>query len=111
MAEPERSKERRLRPLDSDEQDLLRKIIGVKCKKAREELGLSQRSLAQIMRRSASWVREIEHGAQYAPPYLIQSLSRATQHSVSWFYGVSFDPQIYSERVIEETRRQLKEHS
>lgn len=39
------------------------------------------------MGRSPSWVREIETGQQYAPPYLIRVLATALGVSAGWFYG------------------------
>jgi len=77
----------KLIPLDDQEQALLRQTIGLRCRKARESLGLSQRGLAKVMARSPSWVREVEQGQQFAPAYLIQALGRATGRSPSWFYG------------------------
>ena len=76
-----------LLPLGKDEQRLLRQTLGVRCRKAREALGLSQARLAEAMDRSASWVREVERGDQYAPPYLLLALARATGHAPGWFYG------------------------
>jgi transcriptional regulator with XRE-family HTH domain len=78
-----------LTPLDPREQDLLRKTMGLRCQQARERLGLSQRALARVMDRSPSWVREVESGDQFAPPYLIASLARATELPAGWFYGAS----------------------
>lgn len=76
-----------LTPLSDDEQHLLRQTLGIHCRKAREFLGLSRAGLAQTMGRSPSWVREIERGDQYAPPYLLLALARATARSPAWFYG------------------------
>ncbi len=76
-----------LDPLPKREVDSLRAVIGSRVARARRGLGLSQRKLAAIMDRSPSWVREIENGAQFAPPYLLQALAVATQRSVGWFYG------------------------
>jgi transcriptional regulator with XRE-family HTH domain len=77
----------KLAPLDPSEEISLRQTIGLRCQRARETLGLSQRALARVMRRSPSWVREIETGQQYAPPYLIRALAAATGVSAGWFYG------------------------
>lgn len=88
-------------PLDDDEQTLLRQTIGLRCRKAREELGLSQRALAKLMNRSPSWVREIEAGAQYAPPYLVRGLANATCRAVGWFYGDDApDPQLLAQQIL-----------
>lgn len=76
-----------LLPLDAREQVLLRQTLGLRCRKAREELGLSQRALAAAMERSPSWVREVEAGDQYAPAYLIRALATAIDRSPAWFYG------------------------
>ncbi len=91
----------KLVPLDKREQELLRKTIGLRCRKARLELGLSQRALAKVMKRSPSWVREIERGDQYAPPYLMVALATATGTSVAWLYGAEgFDPQRFVDQVV-----------
>jgi transcriptional regulator with XRE-family HTH domain len=88
-------------PLDDVEQALLRQTIGLRCRKAREELGLSQRALAQVMDRSASWVREIEAGAQYGPPYLVRALANATGRTIGWFYGDDApDPQQLAQQIL-----------
>jgi len=76
-----------LEPLDSHERDHLRRTIGLRCRRARKRLGLSQRELARAMGRSPSWVREIEQGAQFAPPYLTRALADALGVSVAWLYG------------------------
>jgi len=76
-----------LEPLDSHERDHLRRSIGLRCRRARLRLGLSQRELAQVMDRSPSWVREIEKGDQFAPPYLTWALADALGVSVAWLYG------------------------
>jgi len=78
---------RRPKALSAREQELLRQVLGARCRRGREELGLSQRALAEAMGRSESWVREIEHGKQYAPAYLIQAMADATGRSHGWFYG------------------------
>ena len=89
-------------PLDDQEQALLRQTIGLRCRKARQELGLSQRALARAMDRSPSWVREIEAGAQYAPAYLIRALATAAGLSVAWFYGEEglVDPRKLAEEIL-----------
>ncbi|MBX3467384.1 MAG: helix-turn-helix transcriptional regulator [Planctomycetes bacterium] len=76
-----------LTPLDPREQDLLRRTMGLRCQQARERLGLSQRALARVMDRSPSWVREVEQGEQWPPPYLLSTLARAAGVPVGWFYG------------------------
>ncbi len=76
-----------LEPLDDQERSLLRRTIGLRCRKARLQLGLSQRGLANLMARSPSWVREIERGEQFAPPYLTKVLAPAIGVSVGWLYG------------------------
>ena len=81
------TEERGLRPLAGDEVALLQRLIGNQCRKAREELRLTQRALATRMDRSPSWVREVEGGAQWAPPYYLAALARATGHTIDWFYG------------------------
>lgn len=93
----------KLQPLDDQEQVLLRQTIGLRCRKARESLGLSQRALAKAMSRSPSWVREIEAGAQYAPAYLIRSLATAAGISVAWFYGEEsvLDPRKLAEEILQ----------
>lgn len=78
---------RKLSPLRADEEKVLRLILGARCRTARELLGLSQRALAKTMGRSPSWVREVETGAQYAPPYLVRALATAIGISAGWFYG------------------------
>jgi len=93
-----------LRPLDDQEQLLLRQTIGHRCRKAREQLGLSQRALAKVMDRSPSWVREIESGAQYAPAYLIRALATAAGVSTAWFYGEDdrlVDPRRLAEEILQ----------
>lgn len=95
-----------LTPLADDEQALLRRTLGLRCRKAREGLDLSQVRLAEALGRSASWVREVERGDQYAPPYLIVSLARATGRSPSWFYGL--DDEANLERVAERLALELK---
>jgi len=74
-------------PLDDHELALLRQTLGHRCRRARLRLDLSQRALAIIMDRSPSWVRDVERGRQYAPPYLVRFLASATGVSVGWFYG------------------------
>lgn len=91
------------------EQELLRQTMGVRCRKARLELGLSQRQFAQAMDRSPSWVREVEAGAQFAPPYLLQSLAHATRRSVAWFYGEEPGPDV--DRLAESLARALAERA
>ena len=59
-------------------------------------LGLSRRELARTMRRSPSWVREIEHGQQFAPPYLTKALADALGVSIAWLYGEPDLPRILS---------------
>ena len=76
-----------IEPLDVAEQMQLRRTIGQRCRRSRVRLGLSQRALARAMGRSPSWVREIERGDQYAPPYLLKALAVATGYSVGWHYG------------------------
>ena len=90
-------------PLDRREQDLLRKTIGLRCRKARGKLDMSQRTMAKAMGRSPSWVREIESGAQYAPAYLLRALASATCVSVAWFYG----EQDLAERIVAEVLQLL----
>lgn len=91
-----------LTPLDPGEQDLLRKTMGVRCRQARERLGLSQRALARAMERSPSWVREVEAGDQFPPAYLIAVLARATALPVGWFYGETEpDLEALTRRVLE----------
>lgn len=100
----------KLVPLDDREQALLRQTIGLRCRKAREELGLSQRALAKAMSRSPSWVREIESGAQYAPAYLIRGLATAMGVSVAWFYGEDdrlLDPQKLAEEILQAVQEGL----
>ena len=94
----------KLVPLDDQEQALLRQTIGIRCRKAREELGLSQRALARAMSRSASWVREVEAGTQYAPAYLIRALATGIGVSVAWFYGEDdrlVDPRRLAEEILQ----------
>lgn len=69
------------------ERDLLRRVLGARCRRAREELSLSRRELAEALGRSPSWVREIEAGQQYAPPYLVLTLAENLARPVGWFYG------------------------
>ncbi len=69
------------------ERDLLRRVLGARCRRAREELALTRRQLADALGRSPSWVREIEGGHQYAPPYLVLTLAEALSRPVGWFYG------------------------
>ena len=76
-----------LAPLSEREQRQLRQRLGERCRKVREELGLSQRRLAEVMHRSPGWVREIERGDQYAPPYLLWALCRASGRTPGWFYA------------------------
>lgn len=76
-----------LTPLSEADQAELRRMIGERCQRARQQLGLSQRALARLMDRSPSWVREIEAGQQFAPAYLIRALATATRLPVGWFYG------------------------
>ena len=99
----------KLVPLDDEEQGLLRQTIGLRCRKAREELCLSQRALAKAMDRSPSWVREIEGGAQYAPAYLIRALATATGVSVAWFYGEDclVDPRKLAEEILQAVQEEL----
>ena len=91
-----------LAPLTPSEEALLRQTIGLRCQRAREQLGLSQRALARTMDRSPSWVREVETGQQYAPPYLIRALATATGLSVGWFYG---EQHVDTTTLLEEIRR------
>jgi transcriptional regulator with XRE-family HTH domain len=74
-------------PLLPTEVEALRLTIGSRCRRARERLKLSQRGIAKIMERSPSWVREIEGGEQYAPPYYLKALAVAIGETVGWFYG------------------------
>jgi len=91
-----------LTPLDDGDQDLLRRTMGLRCRQARERLGLSQRALARTMDRSPSWVREVEAGEQWAPPYLVSVLARAAGMSVGWFYGEpEQDLEALTRRVLE----------
>ncbi len=83
-----------LEPLDEQERALLRRTIGLRCRRARLQLGLSQRRLASLMARSPSWVREIERGEQFAPPYLTKVLAPAIGVSVGWLYGEDDLPQL-----------------
>ncbi|MCO5167494.1 MAG: helix-turn-helix domain-containing protein [Planctomycetes bacterium] len=92
-----------LTPPDPREQDLLRRTMGLRCQQARERLGLSQRGLARAMDRSPSWVREVEQGEQWPPPYLLTALARATGLPVGWFYGEA-------EPDLEALARRLVEH-
>jgi transcriptional regulator with XRE-family HTH domain len=93
-----------IEPLDDDEQEHLRRTIGLRCRRARLRLGLSQRKLADVMRRSPSWVREIERGDQYAPPYLTKVLAQALGVSVAWLYGEDDLP-----RLVAAALSQLKD--
>ncbi len=71
-------------------------------------LGLSQRGLARAMQRSPSWVREIEGGQQFAPPYLLKALATATAVSVAWFYGEDGpDPRALADQVLGLIENQL----
>jgi transcriptional regulator with XRE-family HTH domain len=65
----------------------LRVVLGARCAEARKALGLSQRALAAQLDMSASWVREVEGGAQFAPSWLLVILSEAAGLPVGWFYG------------------------
>jgi len=98
-------------PLGRDEQSLLRQTLGLRCRKARETLGLSQARLADAMCRSASWVREVERGDQYAPPYLLLALARATGRTPGWFYGQDDGPafEAVAERLASHVQRALAE--
>lgn len=87
-------------PLELAEQVLLRVTIGVRCSQARRQLGLSQRALARAMDRSPSWVREIEAREQFAPPYLLWALSKATGQPVGWFYGIGIDVDELAQQVL-----------
>lgn len=78
---------RNLERLDDQERTQLRRTIGLRCRRARLRLELSQRALARAMDRSPSWVREIERGDQFAPPYLTKVLAEAIGVSVGWLYG------------------------
>jgi transcriptional regulator with XRE-family HTH domain len=99
----------KLQPLDAREQLLLRQVIGLRCRKAREELGLSQRALAREMERSPSWVREIESGAQYAPAYLIRALATGIGISAAWFYGEEcvVDPGKLASEILQAVNERL----
>jgi transcriptional regulator with XRE-family HTH domain len=77
----------RVRLLPSSEQDALRVLVGKRVASARKAIGFTQRGMAEYFTRSPSWVREIEGGAQWAPPYLLIPLAEATGVSVDWFYG------------------------
>lgn len=77
----------KVEPLDGVEVELLRRTIGHRVALARVRLGLSQRALARTMRRSPSWVREVEEGSQFAPAYLLVALARATSLPIGWFYN------------------------
>jgi transcriptional regulator with XRE-family HTH domain len=77
---------RHLTPLSAWDEHQLHRLLAARVKLARERLGLSQRELARIMQRCGSWIREIESGAQYAPPYLIVSLAGALGVQPGWFY-------------------------
>ncbi|MBI3725011.1 helix-turn-helix domain-containing protein [bacterium] len=91
-----------LTPLSAEEEAILRQTIGLRCHRARERLGLSQRALARVMGRSPSWVREIETAQQYAPPYLIRALAAAAGVSVGWFYGEeSLDAGRIAKEIVE----------
>lgn len=100
----------KLVPLGDEEQAVLRHTIGIRCRKARYDMGLSQRALAKAMNRSPSWVREIESGAQYAPAYLIRALATATGVSVAWFYGEEgvLDPKKLAEEILQAVRSDLQ---
>lgn len=76
-----------LRKLTERECGALRKMLGARVAVARGRAGLSQRGMAKVLARSPSWVREVETGAQYAPPYLLVVLAEATGWSMDWFYG------------------------
>lgn len=94
-------------PLDDLEQENLRRTIGDRCRRARTELGLSQRAMAKEMGRSRSWVRELEAGDQYAPAYLVRALATATCRTVGWFYG---EPGA-AERIAAEVLELIRERS
>jgi len=74
-------------PLTDREAAALRRRIGKKVGEARRSLGLSMRALARHMGKSLSWVREVEHGKQFAPHYLLLSLGEAAGLPLEWFYG------------------------
>lgn len=102
--------DRRIEPLYREEQELLRKTLGHRCRLVRQDLGYSQRALAAAMDRSPSWVREIENGAQYAPPYLLKALSNASGQPISWFYGdddLEHKIEHVAQRIIEHVERRL----
>ncbi len=95
-------------PLEDQEKVSLRQAIGHRCRRARRHLGISRRALAEAMGRSPSWVREIEGGRQYAPPYLLLPLANATGVSVGWFYGEEGpDPRRLAEQILEAVRQKL----
>ena len=90
-----------LTPLGPEEEMLLRRALGLRCQRARQRLDLSQRELARVMGRSPSWVREIETGQQYAPPYLIRALATAIGVSAGWFYGEDWaDPAQFAREIV-----------
>jgi hypothetical protein len=66
---------------------VLAATLGERCAEARRRLGFSQRALAKAMSMSPSWVREYEGGHQFAPPWLLVTLSEATTLPIGWFYG------------------------
>jgi hypothetical protein len=76
-----------VRPLTKRECGALRSMLGARVAVARKRAALSQRGLAKVLNRSPSWVREVEAGSQYAPPYLLAALAEATGWTMDWFYG------------------------
>jgi len=98
---------RPLSPIDAATESALRATLALRVVEARKRLGLSGRALARIMNRSGSWVREVESGAQWPPPYLIAALARALQCSPGWFYG---DDDV-ADRVVAAVRELLEERT
>ncbi len=75
--------------LSEKERDSLRRLLGVRVARARQRLKLSQRAMATEFDMSPSWVRQVELGAQFAPAWMLATLSEAIGEPVSWFYGWS----------------------
>jgi DNA-binding XRE family transcriptional regulator len=78
---------------------VLAAVIGERCAAARKRLGYSQRSLAKATGMSPSWVREYESGGQYAPAWLISTLSEEASLPVGWFYGYGYMADNYNDEI------------
>lgn len=73
-------------PLDEDEVEELRETLAARVKQAREEAGLTTGDVARAYGKTTQWVRHIENGNQWPPPWYLVALSRLAGRPTGTFF-------------------------